>query len=171
MAVPPAELDTPAVMQTLIDDTMSQAMTKALMSAMGLMSDSISQTLTHALIQAQKSAQPTSAQIVPVTTPLQPQTGRKALAKMKHSSMPQMDSHAPVTDGASIQPRKRATSRAKSARLWKRARAQVDSESDLSDIEEEASVDSEDPSDPDSDCPAGDYGHSQDYSPLQHKGM
>ncbi|CAH2301454.1 Hypothetical predicted protein, partial [Pelobates cultripes] len=125
-------------MQTLIDDTMSQAMTKALMSAMGLMSDSISQTLTHALIQAQKSAQPTAAQVLQVMTPLQPLAGRKAVAKVKHSSMPQMDSHAPVTDDATNMPsRKRASSRAKSAILWKRAKAQIDSESDLSDIEEE----------------------------------
>ncbi|CAH2285570.1 meckelin isoform X3 [Pelobates cultripes] len=77
----PAELDTSADMQTLIDNTMSQAMTKALMSAMGLMSDSISQTFTHALIQAQKLAQPTLAQVLPVRTPMQLQAGRKALAK------------------------------------------------------------------------------------------
>ncbi|CAH2222651.1 Hypothetical predicted protein, partial [Pelobates cultripes] len=81
MAGPLAELDTSADMQTLIDDTTSQAMTKTLMSAMGLMSDSISQTLTHALIQVQKSTEPTSGQVLPVTTPLQPQAGRKALAK------------------------------------------------------------------------------------------
>ncbi|CAH2325256.1 Hypothetical predicted protein [Pelobates cultripes] len=65
-----------------------------------------------------------------------------------------MDSTIPVTDGAiSLPLRKRATSRAKSTRLWKRAKAQLNSESELSDIEEEFPEsnmeDSEDISDPD----------------------
>ncbi|CAH2322207.1 Hypothetical predicted protein, partial [Pelobates cultripes] len=41
--------------------------------------------------------------------------------------------------------------RAKSSRLWKRAKSQLDSESDLSEIEEETCMDTEDPSDPESD--------------------
>ncbi|CAH2315800.1 Hypothetical predicted protein, partial [Pelobates cultripes] len=80
---------------------------------MELMSASISQTLTHALLEAQKSAQPTITQALPVVTPTQPHTVRKAMAKMKHSSISQMDSYTPVTDGApNIPLRKRATSRA-----------------------------------------------------------
>ncbi|CAH2275495.1 Hypothetical predicted protein, partial [Pelobates cultripes] len=63
---------------------------------MGLMSESISQTLTHALLGAQKSAQPTITQALPVVTPSQPHTGRKATAKTKHSSISQMDSYTPV---------------------------------------------------------------------------
>ncbi|CAH2278325.1 Hypothetical predicted protein, partial [Pelobates cultripes] len=48
-----------------------------------------------------------------------------------------MDSTIPVMDGAiNLPPRKRATSRAKSTRLWKRAKAQLNSESKFSDIEE-----------------------------------
>ncbi|CAH2248089.1 Hypothetical predicted protein [Pelobates cultripes] len=65
-----------------------------------------------------------------------------------------MDSSIPVTDVAINLPlRKRATSRAKSTRLWKRAKAQLNSESELSDIEEEFPEsymeDSEDISGPD----------------------
>ncbi|CAH2220668.1 Hypothetical predicted protein, partial [Pelobates cultripes] len=134
----PADFDPTADMQYMIDNTMSHVVTKALTSAMGLMSESISQTITHALLGAQKSAQPITTQALPAIAPSQPHTGRKATAKTKHSSISQMDSYTPVTDGASnIPPRKRATSRAKSARLWKRAKAQLESESDLSEIEEE----------------------------------
>ncbi|CAH2221643.1 ribosomal S6 kinase alpha-1 isoform X1 [Pelobates cultripes] len=46
--------------------------------------------------------------------------------------------------------------RAKSARLWKRAKAQLDSESDLSEIEEETCMDTEDPSYPETDDMAQD---------------
>ncbi|CAH2277281.1 Hypothetical predicted protein [Pelobates cultripes] len=49
-----------------------------------------------------------------------------------------MDSSIPVMDGAiNLPQRKRATSRTKSTRLWKIAKAQLNSESELSDIEEE----------------------------------
>ncbi|CAH2223071.1 Hypothetical predicted protein [Pelobates cultripes] len=49
-----------------------------------------------------------------------------------------MDSAIPVTDGAINLPLcKRTTSRAKSTRLWKRAKAQLNSEFELSDIKEE----------------------------------
>ncbi|CAH2302937.1 Hypothetical predicted protein, partial [Pelobates cultripes] len=141
-----AEFDSATDMQSLIDTTTSQAMTKALTSAMGLTSESISQTLTHALLEAQKSAQPTVDQALPSVTPAQPHIGRKAMAKLKHSSISQMDSYTPGTDGAPNRPpRKRANSRAKSARLWKRGNAQLDSESDLSEIEEETYMDPEDP--------------------------
>ncbi|CAH2285329.1 Hypothetical predicted protein [Pelobates cultripes] len=81
--------------------------------------------------------------------------GRKASYKAKHSSKTiEMDSSIPVKDGAiNLPPRKSATSRAKSTRLWKRAKAQLNSESELSDIEEEFPEsymeDSEDISDPD----------------------
>ncbi|CAH2296374.1 Hypothetical predicted protein [Pelobates cultripes] len=48
-----------------------------------------------------------------------------------------MDSTIPVMDGAiNLPPHKRATSRAKSTRLWKRTKAQLNSESKFSDIEE-----------------------------------
>ncbi|CAH2322205.1 Hypothetical predicted protein [Pelobates cultripes] len=92
------------------------------MSAIGVMSNSLSQTFAQALIQAQRSAQPSTTQALPLTTPVQPHSGRKALAKVKHFSMSKMDSITPVTD---------------------------DSESDLSNIEEESYIeDSGDPSDP-----------------------
>ncbi|CAH2282123.1 Hypothetical predicted protein, partial [Pelobates cultripes] len=63
---------------------------------------------------------------------------RKASYKAKHSSKTiEIDSTIPVMDGAiNLPPRKRATSRAKSTRLWKRAKAQLNSESKFSDIEE-----------------------------------
>ncbi|CAH2223220.1 Hypothetical predicted protein [Pelobates cultripes] len=63
--------------------------------------------------------------------------GRKATAKTKHSSKTVLtDSLPTVTDGTQPPLHKRATSRAKSARLQKQARAQLDS-SELSYIEEE----------------------------------
>ncbi|CAH2324921.1 Hypothetical predicted protein [Pelobates cultripes] len=150
-ATNPADFESTADMQLMFDNTMSHVVTKALTSAMGLMSESLSQTITHAILGAQKSTQPVATQALPAVTPSQPHIGRKATAKTKHSSISQMDSYTPVTDGApNIPPHKRATSRAKSARLWKRAKAQLESESDLSEIEEVTDMDSEDPSDPQS---------------------
>ncbi|CAH2277172.1 Hypothetical predicted protein [Pelobates cultripes] len=56
-------------------------------------------------------------------------SGRNASNKAKHSSK------TIEMDGAiNLPPRKRATSRAKSTRLWKGAKAQLNSESELSDI-------------------------------------
>ncbi|CAH2321684.1 Hypothetical predicted protein [Pelobates cultripes] len=99
------------------------------------MSTSLSQTITQALIQAQRSAQLTVQSTASLLAPA-PQYC-KATAKSKHASKnDMMDSLRTVTDGASLPLRKRTTSRAKSSRLWKRARAQLDS-SGLSDIEEE----------------------------------
>ncbi|CAH2282109.1 Hypothetical predicted protein, partial [Pelobates cultripes] len=85
------------------------------------------------------SPQPTIQVAVPVLIPALLQPGRKASYKAKHSSKTiDMDSTIPVTDGAiNLPPRKRATSRAKSTRLWKRGKAQLNSESELSDVEEE----------------------------------
>ncbi|CAH2283806.1 Hypothetical predicted protein, partial [Pelobates cultripes] len=74
-----------------------------------------------------------------------------------------IDSYTPVTDGApNMPPRIRATSWAKLARLWKRAKAQLDSESDLSEIEEETCMDPENPSDTESDNLA------EDDDPREH---
>ncbi|CAH2249133.1 Hypothetical predicted protein [Pelobates cultripes] len=102
-------------------------MTKAMMPAMGVMSDSLSQTFAQALQQKQRSAQPTITQALPLKTSAQPHSGRKVLTKTKHSSMSKMDSITPVTDSTTIMPPcERATNWAKSARLWKRAKAQLD---------------------------------------------
>ncbi|CAH2294235.1 Hypothetical predicted protein [Pelobates cultripes] len=154
----------------LIDTSMSQTMTKALVSAMGVMTDSLSQTFAQALLQAQRSAHPSNLQVMPLSTPAQSQSGHKAVCKTKHSSQSiEMDSSEPVTDGViNLPPRKRATSQAKSARLWKRAKAQLDSESELSDIEEESyRDDSDDGSDPGSDAYDEETDPSQDTIPLK----
>ncbi|CAH2282846.1 Hypothetical predicted protein [Pelobates cultripes] len=125
-AVFSAEFDASAEIQTLIDNSTSKAMTKTIMSAMGVMSDSLSQTFAQTWIQAQRSVQLTTTQALPLTTPVHPHYGHKTLAKVKHFSILQMGSFTPVTDGAINVPlRKRATSREKSARLWKRAKAQL----------------------------------------------
>ncbi|CAH2277306.1 Hypothetical predicted protein [Pelobates cultripes] len=80
-----------------------------------------------------------------------------------------MNSITPVTDGAiKLPPRKKATSRAQSARLWKRAKAQLDTESDLCDIEEESYMDnSDDPSDPDSNIGVEKFDPGQDTSTVK----
>ncbi|CAH2253647.1 Hypothetical predicted protein [Pelobates cultripes] len=160
----PGDFDAPAEIQALIDNSMSKAMTKVLMSAMGVMSDSLSQTFAQALQQTQRTAQPTITQALPLKTAAQPHSGRKALTKTKHSSMSKMDSITSVTDGVTIlPPRERTTNWAKSTRLWKRAKAKLDSESDLSDIEEESYMDdSEDPPDPGSDYGIDESDPSQD---------
>ncbi|CAH2284390.1 Hypothetical predicted protein, partial [Pelobates cultripes] len=69
-----------------------------------------------------------------------PRPGRKVLVKAKHSSKLMMDSKTPVTDGANNEPScKRTSSRAKTARHWKWAKAQPDTtESELSSDEESA---------------------------------
>ncbi|CAH2248533.1 Hypothetical predicted protein, partial [Pelobates cultripes] len=122
---------------------------------MSVMSALLSHTFAQALLQAQRLAQLTTQAAVPELTHALPQPGRKASYKAKHSSKTiKMDSTIPVTDGAvDLPPRKRATSLAKLAKLWKWAKAQLHSESELSDIEEEFPEsymdESEDLSDPD----------------------
>ncbi|CAH2276666.1 Hypothetical predicted protein [Pelobates cultripes] len=79
-----------------------------------------------------------------------------------------MDSTIPVN----LPPRNRATSRAKSTRLWKMAKAQPKSESELSDIEEEFAEsymeDSEDLSDPDYEITDGkDVNPTRDTRPIK----
>ncbi|CAH2249590.1 Hypothetical predicted protein [Pelobates cultripes] len=134
-----ADFTAPADMQALTDTSMAKAMINALVSVMEVMSDSLSQTFAQTLLQAQRSAQPTTRAAVPVLTPALLQPGHKASYKAKNSSKTiEIDSTIPVTDGAiNLPPCKRATSQAKLTRLWKRAKAQLNSEYELSDIEEE----------------------------------
>ncbi|CAH2274881.1 Hypothetical predicted protein [Pelobates cultripes] len=144
--------------QSILDTTMSKSMSKALASAMDVMSTSLSKTFTQAILQAQMSVPPTS-QTVAIPTASHP--GRKALATTKHAKTIMMDSIPPATDGARVNPpHKRATGWVKAARLWKRAKAQHDSaESELSDEEvydQESALDpSDDLSDPESDYAIG----------------
>ncbi|CAH2292638.1 Hypothetical predicted protein, partial [Pelobates cultripes] len=127
--------------QSLLDSTMAQSINKALASAMGVMSSSITQSVTKALIQSQ-SCGPQSTLNPGTTNVVQP--GRKALTKSKHiASPPELQVQPAMTgtpqavkDGA-IPPCNRAPGRAKSARSWKRARAQEDSSDSDRSLEEE----------------------------------
>ncbi|CAH2252295.1 Hypothetical predicted protein [Pelobates cultripes] len=106
---------------------MDTTVSKALASAMDIMSSSISKSFAQAILQAQSAAPPAAipAAIPTVSHPTHP--GRKASAKVRHSSKKMMDSSKPVTDGAhNDPPRKRASSRAKAAMHWKWAKAQQD---------------------------------------------
>ncbi|CAH2321748.1 Hypothetical predicted protein [Pelobates cultripes] len=124
-------------MQALFDTSVCRSIMQAMVSAMSAMLTSLSHTITQALLQAQQSAQQTVMSTASTPTPVS--QSRKAPAKTKHSSKTKLtDSLPAVMDGGQPTPRKRATSRAKSARQWKWARAQLDSsESDLRNIEEE----------------------------------
>ncbi|CAH2312684.1 Hypothetical predicted protein [Pelobates cultripes] len=131
------DLSATADIQALFDTSVSRSISQAMVSAMGAVSTSQSHSITQAILQVHQSAQQTGTSTASsVTTAPQ---GRKATAKTKHSSKTALsDSLTSVSDGAQPPPRKIATSRAKSARLWKRARAQLDlSESELSDFKEE----------------------------------
>ncbi|CAH2283331.1 Hypothetical predicted protein [Pelobates cultripes] len=89
-------------MQSILDTAMSKSMSKALASAMDVMSTSLSKMFTQELLHTQMSVPPTSQTVV---IPPASQPGRKALAKTKHASKTiKMDSIPPVTDGARVNP-------------------------------------------------------------------
>ncbi|CAH2220564.1 Hypothetical predicted protein [Pelobates cultripes] len=114
--------------QTLLDGTMTNSISKALTSAMVVMSSTITQSITQALMQAQLAPHaPMQRATVPnITLP-----GHKALCKPKHAIPPPIDQVTPgltdtpqaVHDGAQ-QLCNRATGRAKAPRTWKWVRAQ-----------------------------------------------
>ncbi|CAH2283701.1 Hypothetical predicted protein [Pelobates cultripes] len=129
------DLSATADMQALFDVLVSRSISQAMVSAMGTVSTFLSHSITQAILQAHQSVQQAGTSTASSVTTVP--HGHKA--KTKHSSKTALsDSLKSVSDYAQPPPRKRATSRAKSARLWKRARAQLDSSgSELSDIEEE----------------------------------
>ncbi|CAH2282668.1 Hypothetical predicted protein [Pelobates cultripes] len=128
--------------QNILDTTMAASINKALASAMGAMSASFSQTLTQALSQAHNAHIATSVVHPPSATA--DVVSRKAKNKTKHLIFHSTDKAMPITtdpplaikEGA-LQPRKRASGRAKAVRSWKRARALNEwSDSDRSEEDE-----------------------------------
>ncbi|KAM8930673.1 uncharacterized protein RCH25_006588 [Pelodytes ibericus] len=129
-----------------LDSAMSKSVTKAIQSAMGMMSSNIAQSISSALATHSKAAPTPPPSKGKLALPAAP--GKKASCKTHHtmphaSKLIKMGKATPAEDVV-VTPRERARYRAKTVRSWKSAKADNDS-SQSDSMSEEVLEESEDP--------------------------
>ncbi|KAM8975733.1 LOW QUALITY PROTEIN: uncharacterized protein RCH25_020573 [Pelodytes ibericus] len=129
-----------------LDSAMSKSVTKAIQSAMGMMSSNIAQSISSALATHSKAAPTPPPSKGKRALPAAP--GKKASCKTHHtmphaSKLIKMGKATPAED-AVVTPRERARYRAKTVRSWRSAKADNDS-SQSDSMSEEVLEESEDP--------------------------
>ncbi|KAM8971981.1 uncharacterized protein RCH25_017586 [Pelodytes ibericus] len=129
-----------------LDSAMSKSVTKAIQSAMGMMSSNMAQSISSALATHSKAAPTPPPSKGKRALPAAP--GKKASCNTHHtmphaSKLIKMGKATPAED-AVVTPRERARYRAKTVRSWKSAKADNDS-SQSDSMSEEVLEESEDP--------------------------